>query len=215
MRDSGLGIVPELLPRIFDIFVQADRSLDRSQGGLGIGLTMVQRILALHGGRVDVTSDGAGRGSEFTLHVPMASAAVADDRAKTAGADETGKGRLRVLVIEDNVDSAESLKILLSKLYGHIVKTAHTGPVGLELAGSFQPEVVLLDIGLPGMDGFEVADRLKKMPCMKSAVIIAVTGYSRDLAAIRHPTASPFDHHLTKPVDPNKFKQLLQMMEKS
>ena len=214
VRDSGVGITPELLPRIFDLFVQADRSLDRSQGGLGIGLTMVKRIIALHGGRVDVTSDGAGKGSEFSLHVPMPPTAVAGDQVQTVKTDNTGKSRLRVLVIEDNVDSAESLKMILSKAHGHSVMTAHTGPDGLELADSFQPDVVLLDIGLPGMDGFEVANRLRALTGMKSASIIAVTGYSRDLAAIKHPTASLFDHHLTKPVDLDKLEQLLQMMEK-
>jgi signal transduction histidine kinase/ActR/RegA family two-component response regulator len=213
VRDTGVGISPGLLPRVFDLFVQADRSLDRSQGGLGIGLTMVKRIAALHGGTATARSDGPGKGSIFTVRLPVVECEdpVASKQSIVANGARTGS--LRVLVIEDNVDSATSLKMLLGRIYDHDVMTAHGGTEGIELAEQFLPDLILLDIGLPGMDGFEVASHLRKLPSMQKAIIVALSGYSKEQVALKHAGVAHFDHHLLKPVDPDQLERLLKIIE--
>ncbi len=161
VKDNGIGIAVELLPRIFELFVQADKSLDRAQGGLGIGLTLVKRLVQMHGGAVEAHSDGVGEGSEFVVRLPVVPE-VAGLKPEDAPAQQMQPGRaLRILVVDDNVDTAESLAMLL-RLLGHEVKVAHTGPKGLQTTIAEKPDVVLMDIGLPGMDGCQVAERIRR-----------------------------------------------------
>jgi PAS domain S-box-containing protein len=206
VRDTGIGIEPAMLPRLFEVFSQADRSLDRSRGGLGLGLAIVKGLVELHRGRIAAASDGSGRGSEFTVTLPLEPApAVAAEPPAADGAAQTG--RLRVLVIEDNRDAADSLKVLLEAL-GHEAAVAYTGREGVEAARRERPDVVVCDIGLPGMDGFEVARALRRCSDTAGARLIAVTGYGQDGDRERA-LAAGFDSHLVKPADPAKLLGLL------
>ena len=205
VKDNGVGIAPELLPHVFDLFTQAERSLDRSQGGLGIGLALVQRIVGMHKGGVEVFSE-LGKGSEFIVHLPVMAAPA--NQAPSPHEENTPNGTaLRVLVVDDNVDTAEALGLLLVEL-GHEVLTAHDGPSALEMAVDFRPNVVLLDIGLPGMDGYEVAKKMREQPIFKDLILVAMTGYGQDSDRLRSKEAG-FDHHLVKPPDFNKLQHIL------
>lgn len=196
VRDDGAGIDSELLPRVFDLFVQETRTLDRAHGGLGIGLTLVSRLVKLHGGSVEAHSEGLGHGSEFVVHLPILCQAPPPPAALSPVAREISR---RILIVDDNTDSARSMAILQTRR-GHVTRIAFTGPDALAVAAEFLPEVVLLDIGLPGMDGFEVARRLRAMPALAGTLIIAMTGYAspEDLIAAKQ---AGFDEHLVKPVD--------------
>jgi CheY-like chemotaxis protein len=208
VRDTGIGISADVLPRIFDLFTQADRSLDRSQGGLGIGLTLVRRLVEMHGGTVEAHSEGLGRGSEFVVRLPVAPP-LEDPPAPAEVAAAGGTGRpLRILVVDDNVDSAHSLSLLLQTAK-HMVRVAHTGPGAMETALAFRPEVVLLDLGLPEMDGYEVARQLRARSELAKIVIIAVTGYGQESDRHRSREAG-FDCHLLKPVDWPTLERLLE-----
>lgn len=207
VRDTGIGIAPDLLPHIFDLFTQADRSLDRSQGGLGIGLALVQRLVELHGGTVQAFSAGPGQGSEFVVRLPAPPAYTpAQDQTPEAAADRPAPS-WRVLVVEDNLDVAESMALLM-RMSSHDVRVAHSGPAGLEAAAEYRPDVVLLDIGLPGLDGYEVARRLRQHPELQGVKLIAMTGYGRESDLQRSQEAG-FDHHLVKPVSPLRLLELL------
>jgi PAS domain S-box-containing protein len=206
VRDSGIGIAADMLPRVFDPFSQADRSLARSGGGLGIGLTIVHRLVAMHGGEVRATSAGPGQGSEFVVRLPLLSRAPASS-SPAEDAARAGSGAQRILVVDDNVDTADSL-VLLLQLVGHDVRVAYDGPSALEAARTFQPQIVLLDIGLPGVDGYEVAQRLRAEILVDGAVIVALTGYGQAEDRERSKAAG-FDHHLVKPVLPEALNQLL------
>ena len=178
VRDTGVGIAPEILPRIFDLFTQAERSLDRSQGGLGIGLALVQRLVEMHGGTVAASST-LGQGSEFVVRLPVVSPPQPQASSPpTETAQSTGRS-LRVLVVDDNVDTVTTLALLV-KESGHDVRTAYDGPAVLEAALDYRPNVVLLDIGLPGLNGFEIAKRLRQQPALQNAVLVAMTGYGRE-----------------------------------
>jgi PAS domain S-box-containing protein len=205
VRDDGAGIDPELLPRVFDLFVQATRALDRAHGGLGIGLTLVNRLVKLHGGSVEAHSEGLGHGSEFIVHLPILRQAPPPLAAPPPVARETPR---RILIVDDNTDSARSMAILQTRR-GHVTRIAFTGPDALAVAAEFLPEVVLLDIGLPGMDGFEVARRLRGMPALAGAFLIAMTGYAspEDLLAANE---AGFDEHLVKPVDLDVLREWLR-----
>ena len=206
MRDTGVGIAPELLPRIFDLFTQAERSLDRSQGGLGIGLAWCNGWWKCTEERWTAHS-ALGQGSEFVVRLPMvltADTAAAIDSHETA--EPTGPS-LRVLVVDDNVDTAETLAMLLEES-GHDVRTAHDGPTALEAALDYRPDVVLLDIGLPGLDGYEVAKRMRQQPVLKNVVLVAMTGYGQESDRQRSQEAG-FDHHLVKPAEFGKVQQIL------
>jgi signal transduction histidine kinase/DNA-binding response OmpR family regulator len=205
VRDTGVGLPPETLSSVFDLFTQVDRSLDRAQGGLGIGLTLVRRLVELHGGRVEAHSAGAGQGSEFIVTLPCLTDAPQPAAEPPPARVEAG-GPRRVLVVDDNVDGAESLATLL-KLLGHEVHVAHDGPAALRATADVRPEVVFLDIGLPGMDGYEVARRLRR-PGRNEALLVALTGYGQDEDRRRSREAG-FDHHLVKPVDPAVLEELL------
>jgi CheY-like chemotaxis protein len=208
VRDNGLGIAADMLPRVFDLFMQANSTLDRAQGGLGIGLTLVRRLVELHGGKVEVHSEGLGHGSEFVVRLPLpeqpAAVPAAEPDAPAAAARPSPQ---RVLVVDDNRDAAESVALML-RLDGHDVRVAHDGPAALEAARSFRPEVVLLDIGLPRMSGHEVAARLLQQRHNGRPLLVALTGYGQDEDRRRSREAG-FDHHLVKPVDPQTLRELL------
>ena len=207
--DNGIGITTEMLPYVFDLFTQADHSLARTQGGLGIGLTLVKRVIEMHGGRVEARSEGPGLGSEFLVHLPR-SAAPAELKPHILSS-EAGSGRQatsRVLVVDDNQDSAESLAILL-RLEGHTVAVAFDGATALVEAARFQPQAVLLDIGMPGMDGYQVVHELRAKEPTRSAVILALTGYGQPEDRARSKAAG-FNDHLTKPVDPALLIKMLK-----
>lgn len=206
VRDCGVGIAPEILPRIFDLFTQAERSLDRSQGGLGIGLTLVKRLVEMHGGEVDVFSQ-LGVGSEFLVRLPLRSPLALQPRSTPAETVEKPTHSLRVLVVDDNLDQAQSAALLL-RASGHEVQVAFSGTTALEVALEFQPNVVLLDIGLPEMDGYEVARHLRQNPQTKHVRLVALTGYGQDTDRQRS-AAAGFDAHLVKPVDPRKLEGIL------
>jgi PAS domain S-box-containing protein len=198
VRDNGVGIPAAVLPHVFELFAQADQPLDRSEGGLGVGLTLARSLVEMHGGSVAAHSDGPGRGSEFVVRLPLREGP--GPGAGPAGEERgTAPGARRVLVVDDNRDAAESLAMLL-RATGHEVRTAHAGPAALEAARAHRPEVVLLDIGLPGLDGYEVARRLRAEPGFKGALLVALTGYGQDEDR-RRSQAAGFDLHLVKPVD--------------
>jgi CheY-like chemotaxis protein/nitrogen-specific signal transduction histidine kinase len=212
VRDDGIGISPTLLPDIFDLFTQAERSPDRSSGGLGIGLALVRSLVEMHGGRVEAHSAGPRQGSEFVVRLPRLKRGTQKIEAAAVHADPvpTPKTCRRILIVDDNVDSAECLALLL-KLGGHQIQTAHDGPAALDIAQMFHPQVVLLDIGLPELDGYEVARRLREWPEMQNAVLIALTGYGR-AEDHRLSEQAGFDHHLTKPVDPYTVETLINSL---
>jgi PAS domain S-box-containing protein len=213
VQDTGLGIPPGLLPHVFEPFVQGDGSMERSQGGLGIGLTLVRRLAELHGGSATAASAGPGRGSEFTVRLPIEDRGSRIEDRKTPPLDSRSSildprppGR-RILVVDDNVDAAESLALLLRGT-GHEVRTAYNGPAALEAAQASPPEVVLLDLGLPGMTGYEVAARLRQDRYTRGVLLIALTGWGQEEDRRRTREAG-FDHHLVKPVEPEVLQSLL------
>jgi len=209
VRDNGLGIAPELLPKIFDLFVQGSRSLDRAAGGLGIGLSLVREIVRLHGGTISAVSAGAGQGSEFTVRLPLARVAPAEASKpykSSYGMRTTGAQR-RILVVDDNRDAATSMALSLGA-FGHEVHTVHEGASAIEQARTLRPDVVLLDIGLPGMDGYTVAARLRELDGLRDTVLIAITGYGQEDDRRRSRDAG-FDHHLVKPVEIGILNDLL------
>ena len=211
LRDDGIGIAPEKLPHIFDLFVQAERRLDRSQGGLGLGLSLVKSLVEMHGGGVTATSEGLGRGSEFVVRLPARPATMHD----VAGVGRNGRPRAesilpkyRILVVDDNVDSARSMAMVLKRLWGQDTEVAHDGLEAIEKAVEYRPEVILLDIGLPGMSGFEVAERLRGWAWAVRPLIVAMTGLGQE-EDLRRSRESGFDHHLVKPVDLEALQKLI------
>jgi CheY-like chemotaxis protein len=207
ITDNGSGITAEMLPYVFEVFSQADQSLDRSQGGLGVGLAVVKGLVELHGGEVTARSEGAGQGSEFVLSLPLTARPPAVSEMPLAMLTTVTEGR-RILVVEDNPDAGATLRDFL-ELSGHQVELASSGADGVEAARHFHPEIVLCDLGLPGMDGFEVAAELRRDPSTADAQLIAVTGYGREEDR-RRSKAAGFDLHLTKPVDPAQLRQVLR-----
>nr|WP_229223487.1 response regulator [Duganella sp. sic0402] len=204
VRDNGVGIPAELLPHVFDVFVQGSSTLDRSQGGLGIGLSLVRRLAELHGGSVEAESSGPNRGSTFTLRLPRVEHLAAPQPAP-AGQRQHGKPRL--LLIEDNDDGREMMAMMLSG-YGYDVNAAADGLLGLSAALDFQPDLALVDIGLPGIDGYEVARRLRADPATREIKLIALTGYglAEDLRRVME---AGFDRHLVKPVDIDQLMEVI------
>jgi PAS domain S-box-containing protein len=212
VRDNGIGISLERLPGVFDMFEQIEGAADRSQGGLGIGLTLARRLVEMHGGKIEAHSAGLGKGSEFVTRLP----ALAEQAPESAPepAEEppapSAIGSLRVLVVDDNVDSADSMAVLL-RLYGHEVRLAHDGEKAMEEALSFRPDVMFLDLSLPKMDGYEVARRLRQEPAMRRMTLVAMTGYSQDEDRQRTLEAG-FNLHLVKPVDFDMLRELLSSL---
>jgi PAS domain S-box-containing protein len=206
VKDRGVGIPSERLPEMFELFAQGDRSLARSEGGLGIGLTVVKKLVEMHGGSIIARSEGPGQGSEFIVRLPAVRKPANAQQGNVAQPEQPVK-KVRILVVDDSVDTARGMARLL-KLIGHEVTTAHNGPEAIELAKECRPDFVLLDIGLPGMSGYEVASQLRQEQCGKKTVIVAVSGYGQDEDRRRSKNAG-FDFHLTKPLDHDALLTLL------
>lgn len=207
IRDTGVGILAEMLPRVFEPFVQADRSIERSQGGLGIGLSLAKNLVEMHGGRIEARSPGIGKGSEFIVVLPTVTEVepLARTPKEIADAPASSVSSMRILIVDDNRDTVESLTMLM-KMFRHTVGTADSGPAALQAASTSQWDAVLLDIGLPIIDGYEVARRIKSHS--PATVLIAMTGFSQEEDREKSREAG-FDHHLTKPVDPENLQRLL------
>ena len=204
VKDQGMGIAADQLTRIFDMFAQVDSSLERTRSGLGIGLTLVTSLVQMHGGHVEVHSDGEGKGSEFVVHLPIQREPAASRETPPA---ERSMMTYRILVVDDNRDSAESLAQLL-KLTGHETYTALDGLQAVEVAAKIRPEVVLLDIGMPKLNGYDACRRIRTEPWSKGMMLIAQTGWGQDDDRQRTEQAG-FDGHLVKPVDPSALMKLL------
>jgi signal transduction histidine kinase/CheY-like chemotaxis protein len=210
VRDNGIGIAPDQLAGVFSMFAQVDHAAPRSQGGLGIGLALARRLAQMHGGDVDAASDGPGRGSCFTLRLPLAGGSVEEDPPDTRRGLARARKRQRVLVVDDNRDAADSTAMLLGAL-GAEVDVAYDGEAGLASMQARPPEIVLLDLGMPGMDGWEVARRVRADASLAGVTLIAVTGWGQ--AADRQRTQEAgFDHHLVKPVEPQALQVLLETL---
>ena len=210
VRDNGIGIAPKFLPQLFEMFFQADASLDRAKGGLGIGLSVTRRLVELHGGRIEGYSAGLGLGSTFTVHLPITRDAENQAVAQKNGPPTAAQAKFvahRVLIVDDNADTTETLAEL-ARSWGHEVAVAQDGPAALKLAGAFRPEIALIDIGLPEMNGYDLARRLRHLPGMEATRLIAITGYGReeDRAAAQD---AGFHLHLIKPVHPDRLEKLL------
>jgi signal transduction histidine kinase len=206
VKDTGIGIAADLLPRIFDLFAQADGAQERAKGGLGIGLSLVRRLVEMHGGRVEAHSDGPGQGSEFLVRL----SAVFASGHEPHWADRQGapaSPRYRILVVDDNKDAALSLAMLL-RIVGHETRTAHDGLETVEAAKAFRPDVVLLDIGLPKLNGYDACRSIRAQPWGQGMVLIALTGWGQDEDKSRSKEAG-FNFHIVKPVDPAGLQNLL------
>jgi CheY-like chemotaxis protein len=211
VRDNGIGIAPALLPHVFDLFVQGEQAGGRSQGGLGIGLTLVKNLVELHGGTVEAESPGIGQGAVFTVRLAVmqdAQDAPVPGERLVHRAPSSGR---RVLVVDDNRDAAESLAMLL-RAKGHEVHVAYDGASALRLAQAHYPAIVFLDLGMPGMDGYEVARRMRETPALAGTVLAALTGWGQAEARRRSAHAG-FQHHLVKPPDAEALEKLLAQLE--
>jgi len=210
-KDDGIGISSDKLPKIFEMFMQIDHSQQRTQGGLGIGLTLVRTLVEMHGGSVVAHSGGTGKGSEFVIRLPLAKSTVGLSELSYAGAGKTIASSLRVLIVDDNRDAADSLGVLLRRL-GTITRVAYDGPAALEVMSTYRPAVVLLDLGMPGMDGFEVVRRMRRRADCAQIIVVALSGWGQE--ADRRKTAEAgFHDHLVKPVDLHRLQQLLASIE--
>jgi PAS domain S-box-containing protein len=211
VRDNGIGIALEVLPHVFELFAQVDGTLGRSYGGLGIGLALARSLVEMHEGRLQASSTGLGQGCEFTIKLPLLSdPAMRETKVVLEPGQSTGRS-LRVLVVEDNVDAGDTQSMLL-RLYGHTVEVARTGPAALEMASTFRPDVVLLDIGLPGMDGYQVAKRLRDRPEFKNVTLCALTGFTPSEADHQRQIDTGFDHYFVKPVPLAKLLEVFKMI---
>jgi PAS domain S-box-containing protein len=206
--DSGIGIEPVMLPRIFDLFVQGERRVDRAAGGVGIGLTLVKKLVQLHGGTVNAFSPGLEMGSEFVVRLPAMEALAPAPGPRSEGTSVPGEKRpLRILVVDDNADAADGMAMIF-EMGGDLVRVAYDGQAALAVAGEFRPEVVLLDIGMPGLDGYEVARRLRRDPETRDAILIAMTGWGQPHDRLRSAQAG-FHRHIVKPVEPAEVERHL------
>jgi PAS domain S-box-containing protein len=209
VRDTGIGISPKLLPHVLEIFKQADRDAKRPQDGLGLGLAIVKRLIEMHGGSVAVKSEGEGRGSEFILRLPLSKRQLPDHTAApVADRNQRFTSRQRILVVDDNRDAALSLTMLL-KILGSDVETALDGQAALRVADTFRPTVVLMDLGMPGMSGYDVAKCMRALPQFENVTLIALTGWGQEQDRLRTREAG-FDHHLVKPVNLDELQVILK-----
>jgi PAS domain S-box-containing protein len=213
VRDSGNGIEDSLLPHIFELFSQGERGLDRRQGGLGIGLPLVKSLVEMHGGTVTTQSEGSGKGSEFVVRLPVVPSPVPQAVTPPENSTEPAARPLRVLLVDDVADTRIVFGRLL-EILGHQVRTAGDGPSALEAALEFRPDVVLLDLGLPGMNGYEVAQQMRREPVLQNVVLAALTGYGQQIDRQRSQQMG-FDHHLVKPIDVDELQQLLSAIAES
>ena len=212
VRDTGIGIPAEMLPRIFDMFAQVDRSPARVQGGLGIGLTLVKRLVEMHGGSIRAASDGLGLGSRFEIRLPIVPEPEAEALPTDRSEERTAvTSALRVLVVDDNKDSAITLSMFL-RIMGNETRSAFDGDEALRVASQFRPQVMVLDIGLPKLSGYEVARRIRQEPWGREMILIAVTGWGQEEDK-QHSKEAGFDHHLVKPVDPAGLTELLASLD--
>ena len=210
VRDNGIGIPEEMLPHIFDLFTQGDHSIHRSQGGLGVGLTLVQRLVEMHGGTIHAHSNGPGQGSEFVVRLPMAAeqeAIQVDGSKQSTGPSASAVSPRRILVVDDNRDAAESLAVLL-RMMGHDVRIAHDGMTALGMAADHPAHLAFLDIGMPGMDGYELAKKLRQLPGLDNMFLVALTGLGQ-ADDRRRTEAAGFDLHLVKPIEPDALPTVL------
>ena len=207
VRDTGMGIPADMVTHVFEMFTQIGRTIDRSQGGLGIGLTLVRSLVEMHGGTISAHSAGPGCGSTFTVHLPLAAREQTHATAPAPEADVNAAGTLRVLVVDDNLDGAECLSMLL-ELKGHETRMAHSGPDALTATADFRPHVVFLDIGLPGLNGYEVAKRVRQNPDLAQPYLVALTGWGAEEDK-RQASAAGFDQHMVKPLDTSKLTDIL------
>lgn len=211
--DNGIGIPPPMLPKIFEMFAQVDQSLQRTQGGLGIGLSIARRLVEMHGGTLDARSEGPGRGSEFIVRLPLLAAADTENKPTERTKHEHGGAHpRRILIADDNQDAAASLALVL-EMKGHEVRTARDGHEALQVAESFKPDVAVLDIGMPLLDGYRVCERLRAVPAGSEMLIIALTGWGQTEDKLRSEKAG-FDHHLIKPAEVDALEALLRKDEK-
>ena len=210
VKDTGIGIAAKQLPRIFEMFTQLDASLGKSQGGLGIGLTLVKRLVELHGGSIQAHSGGPGKGSEFIVRLPVVSEGSAVHATDIDDAPAATKSLLRILIVDDNRDAADSLSEML-KLMGNDTRTAYDGQQGVDLAGEYRPDVILLDIGLPRLNGYEACRLIREQPKGNGVVLIALTGWGQDEDRRRSHEAG-FDHHMVKPVDPQALMSMIAVL---
>ena len=208
VRDTGIGIPAEALAGIFDMFAQVDHSLERAQGGLGIGLTLVKQLLEMHGGRIEARSDGVGKGAEFVARLPIVNVAPRIQSTTDSARDRSASVQTcRILVADDNRDAAESMSTVL-RLMGNEVRTVHDGEQAVEEAAAFRPDMVLLDIGMPRLNGYDAARRIRAERWGKSIMVVAMTGWGQDEDK-RLASEAGFDRHFTKPVNPADLEQLI------
>ncbi len=213
VKDTGVGIPAAMLPRVFDLFWQVDRSLEKSQGGLGVGLAIVKQLVELHGGTVEAHSEGPGSGSEFIVRLPLALSAEQAPEEPSAQPAPQLSSRRRILVVDDNEDAADSLAMML-QMMGNEVRTAHDGLEGVELAATFRPDLVLLDIGMPRLNGYDACRRIREQPWGKNVLLVALTGWGQEEDKRRSHEAG-FDTHLVKPVEPEALEKLLRKVGKA
>jgi CheY-like chemotaxis protein len=210
VSDNGIGISAEQMPHLFEMFTQGDSLTDRTQGGMGIGLSLARGLVEMHGGRISAHSAGPGQGSEFVVRLPLAESAAAVARAEAALKVARPIVNCRVLVADDLRDSADSLALLI-ELMGHAVEIAYDGEAALQAAEQFRPDIVLLDLGMPKLDGFEVSRRIRALPWGASVRLVAQSGWGQDEDRRRSAEAG-FDHHLVKPIDPAALEALMQAL---
>jgi CheY-like chemotaxis protein len=209
VADNGIGIAPAMLPRVFEKFSQVDGALERSQGGLGLGLNIVKRLVEKHGGAVLATSEGPGKGSAFVVRLPLADAASAPEAADRTAAAPAGEARRRVLVVDDNRDAALTLSMML-ELMGSEVRIAYGGHEALQAVEEFHPHLVLLDIGMPGLNGYDTARRIRAVEAGRDIVLVALTGWGQNEDRRRSHEAG-FDDHIVKPIEPAVLEKLLAL----
>ncbi len=213
VSDNGLGIAPDMLPKVFDLFTQVDSSIDRSQGGLGVGLALVRKLVEMHGGLVIAQSDGPGAGSRFTIRLPQSRATAGGTAPRHAAPFEGPVRPLNILIVDDNVDSAQTTRWMLD-LIGHAAEVRHDGREAIEAAAAAPPDVIFLDIGMPGMNGYDVCRELRRIPALKDTVLIAQTGWGQE-SDRQQAFDAGFDHHVTKPVSLDLVTGLLADVQKA
>ena len=211
VKDTGIGIPPEMLGKIFNMFTQVDRSMEQASGGLGIGLTLVKQLVELHGGTVEAFSHGYGKGSEFIIHLPIVQPEASEERALENNQQQRPGKRYQILVADDNADAVGTLAMML-ELMGHEVRTAGDGQAAVELAEAFAPDLILMDIGMPNLNGYEAARRIRSQPRDKRAILVALTGWGQEEDRRRSKEAG-FDFHIIKPVEPATLEKLLAELE--
>lgn len=211
IRDTGIGIPGDFMPHIFDPFIQCQRTIEQGRGGLGVGLTIVRRTVEMHGGTIEARSDGPGHGSEFIIRLPLSEGPPEPKVRKEPSAKKAGNSKKNILIVDDNPDQVSSLAMLLEDM-GHKVHTAENGPDALETITKFKADIALIDIGLPGMDGYEIARRIREQPQFDETVLVAQTGWGQDEDRRRSKEAG-FSYHLVKPIAPEELERIINGAE--